>query len=516
MTAAALPFSETTMPDIGAVSSVAAADDTEQRGYVYFPNLLGRHQLTNLDLKETRRRSQWLCLNTSARVLRALAHNVGSCSIHPATTDEDFNAAVAAWWEETYCVEGNYDMSGKYSAESFLSNCLYQTWRDGDCLALHITKRNGEPSVAAIEANRIDQPWNWTGPNEWQDGVLTNAYYKRLAYSIRVDPPGYWSNGAFNPQYVTVGAGNTFFFREDETQASTRGTPALIHAVADLLDEREIHNSIMSITKAHALIGIAIERESGVSASASIPLPGARVKETVSPSVPNSANVKASPGVRTIAEVIGAGGGVNLDPGAKAKLLQMTGDHPNETEIKNGIYRKLALGLGLPVQTFILLEELTGPGVRYVLRQTQKWRQRWLKSMKTFQSTDYTRRVAWAMSTGRLPKCKDPVFARHYFIEPAAVTIDDGRTASAGVMELGAGITNLAQIYGEKGESWKPETTQSIDEIAFIEEYCKKKGVDPTIYYNRQAGALTIAQAQMQIEAAEINAKNNDGKTKAA
>ena len=103
--------------EVGAASPIAAADSSEHQSYIYFPELKTKFQLTDIDLKETRRRSQWLVLNTYARVLRRLARYLGTPTIKADTRDEPWNEVTNTWWCEDYLdLTGNYDVFGKYNA----------------------------------------------------------------------------------------------------------------------------------------------------------------------------------------------------------------------------------------------------------------------------------------------------------------------------------------------------------------------------------------------------------------
>jgi hypothetical protein len=92
-------------------------------------------------LKETRRRSQWLVLNTYARVLRRLVRYLGVSQIKADTRDEEWNEITNTWWCEEYRDRtGNYDISGKYNADTFLTAATFQAWRDSDCTGIHLWK----------------------------------------------------------------------------------------------------------------------------------------------------------------------------------------------------------------------------------------------------------------------------------------------------------------------------------------------------------------------------------------
>ena len=505
--------------EVSAISGIAAADNPSHQSYIYFPEARTKFQLTSLDLKETRRRSQWLCLNTFARVLRRLARYLGTPRIKANTRDAEWNKAADTWFQENYIDRvGGYDASGKYSAETFLTNCIYQAWRDSDCTAVHLNGPGGEPQCVAIEANRIDNGLNMGNMDRWQDGVLTDWNDRHLYYNVLKNPPGAVGY-AYNQDYIQVPAWKCHMFGDFESQSSVRGTPALIHCVADLLSDRQISQANEEIIKLTKQYGILLTTElGGQPAAPGVHAPsGPRRREVSQPAqtastsgnstaAGSTAVTKNTTGTRTVAEVMGGTEIHSLPPGTKAQILQPANYMPEQRAMREHIYANVALGLGVPVELLFLLDKLTGPGVRFVLRQSQEWRNYWLKSMQTWMSVDWARRIEWAIRTGRLPRCKDPEFARHYFTMPRAITIDDGRSAAAVIASLSAGTTNLAELFGEKGMDWREETAQRIDEIKFILEDCKRKGVDPAYYFTSIRPDLVPDSTVQENAAADANA----------
>ena len=467
--------------------SIAAASQPMHQGYVYWPELNSKYQLTESDLKEVRRKSQWLVINTAARVIRRLARYLGAPVVKANTRDPEFNKAADAWFATQYRDRtGAYDRSGKYNASTFITNCIFSAWRDSDCTALFLETETGEPTVAAIEASRIDQPWNAGPYSDFQDGVLVDQWDRHLAYLIKKQPIG--NRHRYAPdEYIRVPAGHCHMFGDFEDQHHVRGTAALIHAASNLIDLRQIDQANMAQAKIAQQFGILFTSEQLTAPTNFVPgsvVPGPRRREEVTSATGGStATSKTAPTTRIVQEVTGVGTLTALPPGVKAQVLQSQHDFTAQAEIKKDIYTLTALGLGVPVELLFLLDKLTGPGVRFVLRQTQEWRDYWLRSMQTFQSIDWARRIDWAIRTKQLPRCKDPEFARHYFQAPKAVTIDDGRSASALVSALESGITNLTEIYGEKGGDAKEEITTRIEEIQHTLAECKRLGVDPAFYF---------------------------------
>lgn len=510
-------------PEVGATSGIAAADQPEHQSFVYWPELKSKYQLTEYDLKETRRRSQWLVMNTYARVIRGLGRYLGTPAVKANTRDLVFNKAVDRWWQETYVDRaGNYEMSGKFTQPEFLTNAIFQAWRDSDCTGVHLTKPDGEPTCSAIEAARIDQNWHGGLNTDWQDGVLVDSWDRHLAYSVRTNPPG--QRGRWAPaEYSIIPAGHCHMFGDFESQGSVRGTPALIHCVSNLLSARQIDEANLTLLKIAQQFGIVFTSEVGGASAAGVPgtsVSGPKRREEIHPgtvATPTgnstasgaAATTQNALGKRMVTEVAGGAELVPLPPGVKAQMLQSQQDAPAQMEIKEDIYRQVALGLGVPVELLFLLEKLTGPGIRFVLRRSQEWRNHWLKKMQTWMSADWARRVDWAMRTGRIPKCKDPEFARHYFQNPRAMTIDDGRSMSAMVASLDAGITNLTEIWGEKGGDAKEEITARLEEIQHTLAECERLKVPPAFFFTKVRPDLAGA------DTAPADAPKPQGKTNA-
>ena len=149
--------------------------------------------------------------------------------------------------------------------------------------------------------------------------------------------------------------------------------------------------------------------------------------------------------------------------------------------MKNDIYAQIAMGLGVPVELLFMLDKVGGPGVRFILRQAQEWRNTWLDKQVSFLTVDYVRRIEWAMRTRQVPRCRDPKWWRHVVNYPRSVTIDEGRDANAQRSRLATGLTNWATEYGEQGETWQDQVRQRIAEIKLVRDECAAVGIDPAL-----------------------------------
>ena len=472
-------------------SGIAAADDSQDRGYIWFPHLSGKNQFREYTRREARRRSQWAAWNIppARKATRDLARWVGAVSIRPATTDSVFNSAVQEWWTEMYERRpGAYEATGKFTAAGFLTNALFSTFRDGDLLAVHATDETGAPTVLSVESALIDNPTRATD-DQWTDGVRVGPNYKHLAYNVRAEVGGQLSEATD----VVIPASTAHLFANFETHSSTRGTPSLIHAIPQILDYREIDNDLRKILKVHGLFGLVVERAVGQPVTEMTPISGRkRIDNLAEDGTRPMTGVSPSASIpRKVNEVVDRGEIADLPPGATIKPLTDGRDFPSQAAIKGDIYAQIAMGLGVPVELLFMLEKLTGPGVRFVLRQAQEWRLAWLDKQVGFATVDYVRRVEWAIRTRQVPRPKDPRWWRHSINYPRSVTIDEGRDAAAQRSRLATGLTNWATEYGEQGDVWQEQIDQRIAELAYVRQKCEAAGIDPALVLGAPANPST-------------------------
>src|SRR5690606_9824528 len=133
---------------------------------------------------------------------------------------------------------------------------------------------------------------------------------------------------------------------------SVRGTPALVHAVQQLLDMREIDNDVRKIIKAHGMVGFLMTKDLTGGDQTVIPVSGRARKETLPAA---AADPRAAPGTpapkpqsRMVNDVLDSGEIMELPPGVDMKTLTDGRDWPVEEPMKEDTYLQVALGLGVP------------------------------------------------------------------------------------------------------------------------------------------------------------------------
>lgn len=454
------------------------------RGTVIFPYAKSKDHLKGMTRREAIRLSQWATWKIAAArmAVRGLARRVGVVSLAANTTDDKFNAEHSEWWDDMYVKRaGNYDVTGKFTASGFVHNAMSCTFRDGDLGIVHTTGDGGEPLLMAVESSII-RSQSSIGDKEWCDGVRADPRGRHLAYSICA--------GDYTDQPAIVSSAEMYLLANYETHDSVRGTPALFATLDRVRDLREIDNAAIKRAKIQALIALYFKRELGAPTDPIVNLSGkTRLDNLAGKGTQTTANYGAPSNIpRRVQELFDDAEVFDgLGPGVEPKVLNDGKDFSAQTPLKEDIYRQICWGAGVDPRALLALDGMTGPDVRRVLSDFQKWREEWQAMQLNFLTPDYLRKTEWAIRTKQIRKPTDPrwwAFVAHY---PAAATIDAGRDASAQEKKLDNALTTLQLEYGEQGEGWKPHAKQWLTEKKYFKEEGAAMGLTPEEIFGRDA-----------------------------
>lgn len=467
-TRAAVPAVPTAVP--AAFDNGGGVGNDGNRGTVIFPFAKSKDHLKGYNRREAVRLSQWATWKMGAARMATLglAGRAGVVNLAADTSDSIFNAAHTEWWQEMFEKRsGNYDVTGKFTASGFARNAVFCAFRDGDIGIVHTTGENGEPLLMAVESSIIRTAQTADG---WCDGVHLDPRGRPIEYSIMA------GDGYRDASATVVSARDFFLLANYETHDSVRGTPALFSTLDRVRDLREIDNAAIKAAKIQALIALYFKREMGA-VNDVIPnlsgkvkfqnLAGQGTQTTAAYGAPSNIPRRVQE-VFDDAEVFDG-----LSPGVEPKILNDGRDYSAQTPLKEDIYRQIAWGLGLDEHILFGFKGMTGPEVRKVLGDFQRWRENWQAMQLNFLTIDYLRRTEWAIRTRQIPRPKDPAWWKFIVNYPAAATIDAGRDAASQDKRLGNFTTNLSLEYGEMGMGWQAPAKQRLAEKAFL----KKEGM---------------------------------------
>lgn len=490
--AAALTTTGESAPSAAYYGAMDYAGNDEGRGRIWFPYSKSKDHLKGYSLTEARRISQWAAGKTGIgrMATRFLARKIGAVTMAAATADEKFNAAHSQWWQDMYGRRaGNYDVSRKFTAGSFMGNALNLTFRDGDVGLAHVTGPEGEPLVMAVEASLIK---GGEGEN-WCDGVKVGPNNEHLAYHV--------CTGEGKDEGTTLSAADMVLLANYETHASVRGAPALFATLDRVRDVREVDNSAIKAAKIQALVAFYVQRVLGASTDPIGNFGGKQRKDNLAAyGTQTTAHAGAPSNVpRKINEVFTDSDMADLPPGAELKTINDGRDYSAQTPLKEDIYRQIAWGVGLDEHNLLGTKGLSGPEVRKVNADFQEWRYYWLDAQVSFLIIDYIRRTEWAIRTRQLPRPNDPRWWACAINYPKSSTIDDGRDANGQEKRLNNALTNLQTEFGEQGENWKPAVDQWLTEKQYIKARAAELGISDMIATPKNAAAPPPEQASQAL-----------------
>lgn len=437
-----------------------AGNDTS-RGHIWWPFAKSKDHLRGFSRTEAIRISQWATskMGAARMATRGLARRVGVVTLAANTKDEKFNEEHAEWWNAMYVKRaGNYDVSGKFTSEGFVHNAMFCTFRDGDIGLAHVTGESGEPLAMAIESALISG-----GKGEgWTDGVRIGPQNQHLAYHIN---PENRDGG----DGTVIAAGDMVLLANYETHASGRGAPALLATLDRVRDLREVDNAAIKAAKIQALIAFYVKRQLGATSDPIGSFGGKQRKDNMAASGTQTTAAYGAPSVvpRRVNEVFDDAEMADFPPGTEPGVLNSGQDYSAQTPLKEDIYRQIAWGAGVDPRNLLTLDGMTGPDIRRLLSDFQKWREYWQAAQLNFLTIDYLRRTEWAIRTRQIRRPSDPhwyAFVEHY---PAAATIDAGRDAAAQDKRLVNCTSNLQIEYGEMGMGWRGPVKQNLIERAY-------------------------------------------------
>jgi capsid protein len=447
------------------------AEASESRGYVYFPELRSRHELTAYTATELRRRARWLTRNMgiARRFRRGIAEMVGSLRPQPSTADGAWNSAALAAFEDIAFAPLIFDRSGNENFFDRQITLIERALEDGDSILTLTETNTGLPATALFEAPQCASGKR-SRTEGWFDGVRVNRDSRRTHYRL-LGPDGDETTA------VEIDSADVIHFGLFESPHSPRGMTGFVHAVNRLLDIREIDNDTQRGIKAANLVGFYIAN-AAISGPEKLPL-SSNFTAARNP----LADMTGATGAQTkdiLMETLTRPGGalVEMGKGQELKALHDERRHPNQQAAIDHFIRDCAWGFDWPPEVLWFLGSLTGPAVRFMIKAGERSARRLRRQLATrYCQRIWTYTIARLIKAGRLPRPRDPRWWSCEWIEPESLTIDFGREYNAALAAISQGAGTLSAWYGEAGEDWKKQLTQRGAEIAFAHEVEEKLGI---------------------------------------
>jgi hypothetical protein len=462
------------MPDLAAQASAGTTDayflggsdhqgaaDSPLRGYVYWRSTDTRRQISKMTDREIQRKIDFLYhhFGFCRRLVHGLAKLCGILTPQPDTLDEDWNEEAFDSFMFVAQSPEIFDQGAHF--DFFLSQVAFNVSRflRGRSLAVMTETGSGRASHAFYEAHQLDHESDENGQTVRQ-GARVNGFSRHLGYYLRDG-----GNPEEKPKYFD--AQDCLYLGKFENHGQIHPLSILAFAVANMVDVVEVRGAWKSAIKSVAKRGEVIETEPG-----STPPRGGGAGST-------PVEFTASDGSKQVYNrrlIYGGSEVLSLPPGQKLKVVKDDRPTAENLAFEKAVLEDCVMGVDLPPQALFHIAGVTGPGIRFVMEDIE----RWILLQHLWQARKcqaiYARTIAKEIKAGRL---REPVHPKtgaklpwwrpgqtHWFGLPS-MTIDRGRDARMSVIRLDVGLTTWADEHSKEGAFWKKEIKARTKEVAF-------------------------------------------------
>lgn len=469
-----------------AVGSFPGAQWSRDRGYVYFPTLDTEREVDSWSRTELMKKTR--AMFNGIGFVRGLITGTArmvcgtGLAVQPTTSAPEWNRKAQRVFVARTASRETFHLARKYSFSSSQRAVVRGWLKDGDILNVFARTESGALRTALYEGNQIG-----TGGNETKglvDGVHLDRHRGALGYRIVTH------DSAGREHRTDVDASHCTLVTDYERIHQARGVSCLYHAVNRLLDRGEILAATTKGIKLSSHIGYAIETELGNSGPPGGP--GA-----LSPSRPEK-KIETPHGPMKLSQFLESGQIEELGAGKKFKIIHDARPHPNVTTHLDGIVRDISLGTGFFPEVLWNVSGLGGANTRFVMASAQSRIEELQEILvETYCAPIYLAHIADAIREGELEF--HPEWFLHTWLTPARLTVDFGRDGKLHLEQYKQGHITLRTLYGYRGEDWKIEIDDYLDERAYIKAGAAERG-------------LTMEEAMPSFYGTNVGAQTGDAK----
>lgn len=471
-------------PDLtpsASVGSFPGAELSRDRGYVYFPTLDTEREVDSWSRTELMKRTR--AMYNGIGFVRGLINGIArmvcgtGLAVQPTTSSTAWNRRAQAIFQARTGSRQTFHLARKYSFASSQRAVVRGWLKDGDLLNVFARTETGALRIALYEGNQIAS--GTVDSKGWVDGVYMDRHRGATAYRIlhnRLDA----ADGR-----TDVDAMHCTLVTDYERIGQARGVSCLYHAVGRLLDRGEILAATTKGIKLAAHLGYAIETQAGS--------PGPQTG-SMAPRRPLT-SVQLPNGKRlTLEQLVESGQIEELQPGQSLKILHDQRPHPNVVNHLDALIRDVSVGTGFFPETLWNASGLGGANTRFVMASAQSRIEELQEILvETYCAPVYLAHLADAIAMGELDF--HPEWMSHTWLTPMRLTVDFGRDGKLHIEQYKQGHITLRTLYGYRGEDWRLETDDYLDERAYMKEGAAKRGLTMQEAYPQFFGPSAPAAA---------------------
>jgi len=435
-----------------------AVNGSTMRGYIYWPQLDTRKEITPQTHTEILRRARALTENIglAGHIIECMADTIGYLTPMAATGDKVWNALANESFREKQSVPDVFDASGKFSFWEYQLKIDEAAFRDGDVLPVLTETSSGTARVATYEGHQIGNPYGTqNGTDGWMLGVQTNRFNRHMRYSI-LDPSD-------RTAVRTISASDCIYYGHFKKIGHIRPVSILRAAINHLVDIGEIVRDVKYGIKIRNQIPLTVESAIGTNFQTNSTQ--AIAGQILTKSVPTTDGTGAATTSKINYEEIMTGGNIpRLLPGQSLKALIDAAPHPNQLALLDWMVRDISWGCGLPPEIVWNMEKLRGANNRLLNSKLQRWIGARLLHKRNFVRRFWVYHIAKEMKAKRLPECRDPEWWKVAMLPQENMTADKGREGKLNIELVANRMMSLQDFFALQGKDWLTEIRQISNE----------------------------------------------------
>jgi len=347
--------------------------------------------------------------------------------------DQEFGKLAESYWRDVIapCPE----ITGRMSWADLLMALSRSIDIDGDVFVM-MTK---DGMLQVVEGHRVCEGADYATT----DGVFLGKFGEPTGYLVELDN-----------EYRRIDCDNVIHLMEIERPDQVRGASALARALNHLRDLKLITEFEKDALKVQSSIAAVITSENG---------------DPLANSGGFFGKIEARDATNDVAreEITSSANIPRLLPGEKIENLAPTRPGSSFEPFAKYLIRDIALGLNLPPEFVYDPAAVGGAGMRFIVAKAQRrFEQRQRLLIDRFCQRAWRFFIARAIAKGDLPAAKD--YDRISWQTPKSLTVDAGREAMQAREDYKAGLSTLADYFGELGLDWQEQVDQRKAEEFYV------------------------------------------------
>jgi len=466
----------------GGGTGFSAAQRSGNRGYVVFPQLDTRREITTLSRTEMLRKSRWLYDNVgfAKRTVSGISRMMGSLHPDPVTKDSEWKKEALAYFWSVAKSPLLFCRNGKFNFVSYQRFITRRWLIDGDMAHVFSMGPTGATMVAPYEAHQIRDDGQLEG--EWYDGIQVDAGNRLRRLGIADLDTG---------SIRTYSAAEALLSAHWERAGQVRGVTPFHAALTRMLDVRELSGDIMAGIKRSNLIGFYLHSpDPGASMLGEDGLAGglqthidqivqSRLQaETVDGNESSETTVTNPANKEVKIEDLFAAAAIPEMRGFEPKVLHDGRPPQAQMNLMDWFIRECSLSFDYHPEILWNVAAMNGNTSRLVKEDAESASRAYREAiLAPFCQRYWFHVIGSAIARGDL---REPDVGRWDEVEwqhPKRMTIDRGNEGQLNLDEmLRPGARTLSYHWGEQQQNWEHHADQWMDEIDYFVSRAREKG----------------------------------------